>query len=76
LHLPTSAKDIGAYLSTLSDEEVLILARRREQELRVLQSKLGQLVQATTSTSACLLAMFLLFRHINMWLEIQKRLMA
>jgi hypothetical protein len=52
LHLPTSAKDIGAYLSNLSDEEVPILARRREQELRVLQSKLGQLVQATTSTSA------------------------
>ena len=44
-NLPTSAKDIGAYLSTLSDEEVLVLARRREQELRVLQSKLGQLVQ-------------------------------
>jgi hypothetical protein len=44
-NLPTSAKDIGAYLSTLSDEEVLVLAHRREQELRVLQSKLGQLVQ-------------------------------
>jgi hypothetical protein len=44
-NLPTSTKDIGAYLSTLSDEEVLVLARRREQELRVLQSKLGQLVQ-------------------------------